>query len=105
MNDIRLVFEEGLGWQAAEALEKGLRECGVAEAFRLELGPWELEAEIVWLTGQSPAWKVWKGWAYFRVHPEKGPEPILPLLSVEVNEGEVTFPNLDQVVQAICQMG
>ena len=113
VNDVRVVFEEDLGEQAAEALQRALDECEVTEGFRLELGLWKLEAEIVWHTGQCPAWEVWKGWACpvprkgyracFRVHPEKGPEPFLPLLSVVVEEGKVTFPNLDRMVQGICR--
>ena len=105
MDDItRILFEEDLGEQAAEALDKALRECEVTEGFRLEVGDWKLEAEIVWRTSQCPPREVWKGWACFRVHLEKRPERILPLLSI-VNEGEVTFPNLEQVAEAICQMG
>ena len=102
VNDtMRLVFEQSLGRQATEALEMALQECGVTPTFRLEVGDWHLDAEIVWHTDrESPRREVWKGWACFRVHTEKGLERVVPLLLM-VNEGEVTFPNLAQVAQAI----
>lgn len=103
-NDVRLVFEEGLVKQVTETLETALRERGITQRFRFEVGDWHLDAEIVWhTTGQEPLRQVWKGWALFRMHVEE-PARVLPLLVV-VNEGEATFPNLEQLAEAILQTG
>ena len=110
MNDTKLddttgrAFKEDLSKQATEALKKAFLALGITKVFDLEVGIWRLDAEIVWYTGQESLRRVWEGWVCFRMHIEDRPGCVLPLLSV-VNEGKVTFPNLDQVVQAICQTG
>lgn len=97
------VFEEDFGEQAAEALVRALKEAGVVQAFDLELRHWSLEAEIVWHTGQCPAWEVWEASAGFLVYAGEGAGPIVPSLEVEVHAGKVSFPNLERVVATLQQ--
>ena len=84
-----------------DTLEKALQEAGISACLSLELADWSLKAELRWETGQAPAWEPWEGEGELVVYLGTHGTRVEPHLRVRLEQGQLRFPNLRQVVQAI----